>query len=120
MDITITVNFGADSLAAINNLAAALTGAAPKTENPLKSVPKVKAEVEKPQAGELATAPAPQPEAETPASVTVAAIRELVQEKAAAKKTAEVKSLLAEFGAANVSTLDKGKYVEFYTKLKAI
>ena len=52
--------------------------------------------------------------------ITVEELRAKVQEVAMSGKRAEVKDLLTEFGAANVSALDPDKYDEFLVKLKAL
>lgn len=110
MDINVTVNFGAASLQAINNLASALTGASPeKTPSKLTKVQ------DEPQA-----APAPAPKTEA-AKITVEALRALVSEKAKSPEAkAKVKEILGEFGAANVSTLSAEHYPDFFTRVKAI
>lgn len=114
MDIKVQINFGPETLAAINNLASSLTGKtpAPSAPNPLKSVPKDGAKVE---------APAPvATEVPAPASkTTLVMIRELVDKKKATAKDAIV-SLISEFGAKNVSTLPADKYDEFYQKVNAL
>ena len=115
MDIKVQINFGPETLAAINNLAASLTGKtpAPVGSNNLKAV-----KGEKP-----AETPAPAPaatEAPAPASkTTLVMIRELVDKKKATAKDAIV-SLISEFGAKNVSTLPADKYDEFYQKVNAL
>ena len=55
------------------------------------------------------------PQEET--KVSVEAIREMVSAKVSAGKKSEVKSLLAEFEAANVSLLSPTDYTAFYQKL---
>lgn len=113
MDIQVQINFGPETLAAINNLAASITGKtpAPSAGNNLKAV-----KGEKP-------AETPAPEAtETPApasKTTLVMIRELVDKKKATAKDAIV-SLISEFGAKNVSTLPADKYDEFYQKVNAL
>lgn len=106
MNITITVNAGPETLAAINRLADALGGQKTETPvaNPLKSVPAKE------------KTPAPPAAAQ---KITVEMIREVVASKQATKK-AELKALLAEFNAANVTSLDPTKYEEFYTAALAV
>lgn len=65
------------------------------------------------------TAEAPVAEAQS-AEVSLEQVRAAVQEKAQSGKRDKVKSLLSEFGAENVTKLDKAKYAEFLTALKAL
>jgi len=63
------------------------------------------------------------PVAETPpttANVTLEQVRVAVQAKAQAGKRTELKSLLTEFEAENVTALPKEKYAGFLTKVNAL
>lgn len=80
---------------------------APAEEMPEKEVPSEETKPQKPT-------PAPAH------GITVEELRAKVQETAMSGKRAEVKDLLTEFGAANVSALETDKYDEFLTRLKAL
>jgi F0F1-type ATP synthase membrane subunit b/b' len=63
----------------------------------------------------------------TASDITVEQLRAVVSQKASAgspevskKKREELKKLLSTFGAENVTTLDKSKYGEFLTAVKAL
>lgn len=115
MEIKVKVDFGPETLAAINGLASALTGGNKPAANPLKSVPKPE------NASPEAAAPATEATTEKADKITVEQLRLLVTEKATdAAKKAALKEILKELGATNVSSLEPGKYVEFYTRVKAI
>ncbi len=119
MDIKVQIDFGSETLAAINNLAASLTGKtpAPVASNNLKDVPKEPAKKEEPKAEEKATETGS--EQTEGVKATLVMIRELVDRKKATSKDAIVK-LISEFGAKNVSTLPADKYDEFYQKVNAL
>ncbi len=55
---------------------------------------------------------------ETPAKITIEALRSMVQERAAKKPA--IKALLATFGAANLTTLGNDHYADFAAKLALI
>ncbi len=56
----------------------------------------------------------------TASDITVEQLRAAVSQKASAGKRTELKNLLSTFGAENVTTLDKSKYGEFLTAVKAL
>lgn len=69
----------------------------------------------------------PGPVKPTIPDITVEQLRAVVSQKASAgspeeskKKRTELKNLLSTFGAENVTTLDKSKYGEFLTAVKAL
>lgn len=113
MNITITVNAGAETLNAINRLADGLLGnksttptPSEKKENPLKSVPPKKEE-------------AKENESCSDVKITVEMLREVVSSKKDAHK-AKIKELLQGFGVSNVSALDNSHYTDFYSKVAAL
>ena len=62
----------------------------------------------------------PGPVKPTIPDITVEQLRAAVSQKASAGKRTELKNLLSTFGAENVTTLDKSKYGEFLTAVKAL
>lgn len=143
MKLTIELTAHPDLLGAIERLTAVFGG---RAEKAIMSTPQVeRAVMPTPQADPKPTPPKRAPKAtpapaeaetekEAPAEetkpqkpapapahgITVEELRAKVQETAMSGKRAEVKDLLTEFGAANVSALETDKYDEFLTRLKAL
>lgn len=74
-------------------------------------------------AGETHAEEAPKVETKAPQKaekISVEQVRSAVQEKAKEGKRQEIKDLLTDFGAENVTALSADKYAEFLTKLNAL
>lgn len=143
MKLTVELTAHPDLLGAIERLTAVFGG---RAEKAIMSTPQVeRAVMPTPQADPKPTPPKRAPKAtpapaeaetekEAPAEetkpqkpapapahgITVEELRAKVQETAMSGKRAEVKDLLTEFGAANVSALETDKYDEFLTRLKTL
>lgn len=149
MKLTIELTAHPDLLGAIERLTTVFGGGAekavmpaPQVERAVMPAPQVDTKPTPPKRAPKATpAPAPVPapaeemtEKEVPSEeakpqkpapapthgITVEELRAKVQEVAMSGKRMEVKDLLTEFGAANVSALEADKYDEFLTRLKAL
>lgn len=145
MKLTIELTAHPDLLGAIERLTAVFGGRAekaimptPQAERAVMPAPQVDPKPTPPKKAPRATATAapaekaaekevpaeetkPQKPAPAPAhGITVEELRAKVQETAMSGKRAEVKDLLTEFGAANVSALETDKYDEFLTRLKSL
>ena len=113
MNITITIAATPELTEALQAIATALGGTIKKAA-PTKVV---KDELKDAATPVLAAISSPAAKEE---KITVEALRELVTSKVAANKRDQVKSLLQEFGAKNVSVLDASKYNDFHQKLNAL
>lgn len=136
MNINLNITASADVLAAINNLATAFTrfDTTPAAE-PKKKVNR-KVETVVPETGtveadlsgnantaveekEVEVIEAAKPEV-TEEVISLEDIRAVAAEKTQDGKRLEVKALLTKYGAEKLPALDKAKYADFFTELKAL
>ena len=135
MNFTIELTASAPLLEAIKNLTAAFTGQnlAPSfeaTEKPVKTIKATKAieplkvvVSELPTVIETGVPPVEKVEVivvkdAVARVITVEELRTVVREKAQAGKREELKALLTEFSATNVTTLKEEQYADFMAKLE--
>ena len=118
MNIQITINASPELLEALQSIAAAFGGAAKKV--PAASKAATKDELKDAATPVLTPITTTVAEAAKEEKVTVESLRELVTDKVSKNKKAEVKAVLEQFGAKNVSALDASKYVEFHKALNQL
>jgi gas vesicle protein len=118
MEIKVTLDAAPQFLNVLTAIATALTGPQKAVEAPKKST---KSEASKTE--EVKETPvvnmADKADKVTEVKVTIEQIRQIVTDKAKTHKE-KIKALLSEFGAANVSTLQKEQYPDFYSKVSAL
>jgi hypothetical protein len=120
MEIKITVDLSPETKAFLSEFLSTLKSGI-ETEIPTlerQKEGKKKASSEKTEAKET-TAPGPWTDPE-PKEISIQEIREKVQSLIADGKRDEIKSLLSDFGVANISTLKKSDYNNFYNDLNRI
>ena len=115
MNITLTITTTPELTEALHAIATALTGENKKS-SPVAQKEKLVNTAAAQKADDVETL-----EVETQSEkITIESIRELVSTIASKGKKAELKKLLAEFDAQNVSALDAKNYSAFYQKLKEL
>jgi hypothetical protein len=107
MNITVTHVIHPDSLSVLQSLVNAMTG-----QNIVKPGVNGKAKEQKPADSGSETAEA--------IKITIEQVRASVQKKSQAGKRDQIKSLLADFGADKVTSLQPDQYSSFYEKIEAL